>query len=175
MQLKTKERLEEFLSSVSLGEIPVNANAYPPVLEPYVQQAVSAKRNGLYEEAVNIYLDILESMNCANSSIMSYLFKVILCAEEFALAYGLLAVMEEEITRKIGPQCPIMAFPGGPVVGYIPWWFTEYKREMLNSSLQTIRSKNIQYLLEYVKNKSGNPNYRFTKSDSQILAEITPR
>ena len=173
MNNKTLNRLLEFVNSVKSGQLSVNANGYSPTIEPQVQQAVALKRNGQYDDAVNIYLDLLKDMRCANSELTAYLYKVVICAEQFYLGYQLLTVMETAISKTLGPKCPLRLFPGGPVMGYINWWTTDYKQELYSACIQAQRNRSTWELLEYVRPKSGNPSYKFSNSDSEILRQVS--
>lgn len=173
MGLKNKTRLEELIKSIKAGIIKVDTEAYSPLFEMRIQEAVEYKRGGQYDRAVDIYIDIFHEMKSVNSNIMAFLYKVILSAEEFKLAYDLIVLIEQIVILNIGPKCPIRPFPNGPVMGYIKWAFTDYKEQFLTACIKSLSSRNTQYLLEYVIPKSGNPSYKFSKSDSQIFKEIS--
>lgn len=173
MDLKTKTRLEDLISSIEQKNISVNTDRYSPTLEYNIQTAVSYKREGNYDKAIEIYLDIFKQIKCVNSNIAAFMFKVIICAEEFYLAYKLITLVETEVIKRDGPRAPLVPFPGGPVLGYIKWAHTEYKENLVLACKQSHLNNNINYLLEYVRPYAGNPTYTFKKSSAQILSEIT--
>lgn len=174
MKTKNVEALKDLIHNIKQGKIKIDAkNNYSPSLEPAIQEAVSFKRSGNYDRAVEIYLDIFSDCGCVNNNIVTFLYKVVLCAEEFSLAYEMIVVSENEAIRQVGPLAPLRFFPGGPVFRYVKWAQTDYKEELLEASRQTLLTGNTSALLEYVRSKSGNASYRFTKSNTQIISEIS--
>lgn len=161
------------VQNIKQGKIKVDAkNNYSPSFEPAIQEAVSYKRSGRYDKAVEIYLDIFSDCGCVNNNILTFLYKVVLCAEEFSLAYEMIVISENEAIRQVGPLAPLRFFPGGPVFRYIKWAQTDYKEELLEACRQTLYFGDVSPLLEYVRSKAGNENYRFSKSVAQIISEI---
>ncbi len=173
MDALIKEKVKDLVLNIKQRKIKVDAvSNYSPSLEPQIQEAVSYKRSGNYDKAVEIYLDIFSNCGYVNNTVLTFLFKVILCAEEFALAFEMIIVSENEAIGQVGPMAPLRFFPGGPVFRYVKWAQTDYKEEFIAACQQTLRTNNTSYLLNYVSSKSGNENYRFTKSDAQIINEI---
>lgn len=172
MTEKNKTQIKELIKSIKSQKILVDTAPYSPALESTIQEAVAYKRNGDYDKSIEIYLDIFKRTGCVNSNISAFLYKSIICAEEFSLGYELLLIVEIILIAKEGPRMPIIPFPGGPVLGYIKWAHTEYMEELEDASRNALRYRDTNYLLRYVQPKSGNPSYRFKKSATQIFEDI---
>ncbi len=172
MNTEIKARLEDLLNSIKIIKIDIINDPYPPVYESTIQDAVACKRNGNYDKSVEIYLGIFKNMGCVNANIAAFLYKTLVSAEEFYLAFMLISFVEVSVILTDGPKMPIAPFPGGPVIGYIKWAFTEYREELKAACKNTLFYRDPNYLLNYVKPLSGNPLYRFKKSNNQIFEEI---
>lgn len=89
------QRFDEIMDGVfGGGTYNVDPNNYPSFLEPPIQKAVQCKRNGNYDEAIDIYLKIFEQTGRVWPAIMEFLYKSALCGGELELAYSTIVYAE---------------------------------------------------------------------------------
>lgn len=173
MDLQIKNKVQKFIHRIKIGCYPIYVDNYPVEFESEVQRAVELKRKGNYDEAINIYLEYFFKANCAYTELMSYLYKVLLSAEELFDAEIVIKYAENTLKLRIGEKAPLVLFSGGPVVGYTEWKQTQYRQELINACLQAFYYNNYNALLMHIRAMSGNPLWMFSKAKNDIRQDIS--
>ena len=155
------------------GTYNVDPNNYPMYLESTIQRAVSHKRNGEYDKAIDIYLDIFESTRRVYPAIMEFLYKVVLCSGELEFAYQVIVYAEIFAKKCWGTQHQFFG----------EWSQTSKRKEFERVLLETNKYqasiitngelsksesdkllknflKKTELINELAKKYSGNPDYR---------------
>ena len=169
MQEQTKIELEKFLDEIESGKILVDVERYSPIYEAKIQTAVSAKRAGCYNDAVNIYLELFREMHRAHSEVMRFLYKILLCDEELYLAYRTITLAERELIR----QCGHKSRTYHPLFGFIEmeWSQTVEKNDLLAECRRLMQTGSINSLWRFIAEKSGNPNFTLKRGTDHLMRE----
>lgn len=101
---------------------------YPSHVEPIVQEAVRLKRSGQYEQAIDLYLHIMENDNACYYDLLVSMYKTVLSSGHFYFAYEVIAAAEILVKRWQGMTPP--AHPFFPFVNPGIWRQTELRREL---------------------------------------------
>lgn len=101
------ERFKEILNRVfssSKDRIVIDCAIYPPYIENLVQKAVDLKRQGKFNEAIKIYLELITSEKRVFPVLLEYLYKTVLCTGRLDFAYETIVMAENFIKRCWGPN-----------------------------------------------------------------------
>ena len=98
------ERWDKMMNLVFAGTLKVDVDDYPSRLESKIQQAVSLKRNGKFEKAIEVYLDIFERENRIFPGILDMMYKSVLCSGRIDFAYEVIAYGEAFAKKAWGPS-----------------------------------------------------------------------
>ncbi len=140
--------------------IPIYFDSYPALLENQIQDAVQEKRQGNYDLAISIYLDIFSYEEKVSSAIATYLYKVLIAdATRLDLAYRLIVALEQEVVEKNGLT----------TIFGIPWGQTVHRTQLQNVLLTFSENRDMQPLYDYAKQLSGNDNYEMIATKQEVL------
>lgn len=117
------QRWSELMDLVFSGAISLDRDNYPTRLENRIQEAVELKRSGKFEDAVSIYLDIIDSEKRIYPAILEFMYKSVLCSGRIDFAYEVIAYAEGFAKKAWGPSSWM-----GP-------WSQETKRRELENVL----------------------------------------
>ena len=162
-----KEHYDRWCVLIAKPEI--TTGEYPPYLEFRVQDAVQLKRNKRYEEAIEIYLYLLERTNACYYDLLVSMYKSVLSSGHFYFAYEVIAMAEVLVKQKVGMKPaphPLLPFldPG-------PWRQTELRRELeelmlRHQNFRAVRNTNdgdfeytMRDLTDVIKPYSGQDDY----------------
>lgn len=173
MNSKIKDKLVKLVSLLKNQKITVNMDECHGSFEGQIRQAEAYKRHGRYDKSVNLYLELIDKAKCVYSEIAAYLYKTVICAEEFCLGYQLISIVEAEVIKKEGTKAPVKLFSGDSNVGYVKWVHTDYREKLVLACRQTLFKEDLVYLMGYIRSMSGNPAYFFKKFDFEIFYEIS--
>lgn len=129
--------------------------------------AIQCKREGNYAEAVGAYVRVMSA--CVNKTghipvaHVRGLFKVLLCTNDFALAFQLVSTVYADMQntqRQVDPQENML--------------FKQYFTQMLQLIVAVVDDNNFAWAEAIARNYSGSSFYVMQKSNSEIKAEIAP-
>ena len=159
-------RLNKMLNDIESGWIRTIVAEYPGSLESSIQKAVSYKRDGNYDSAIDVYLRMFEGEGKVWVDIEVFLYKVLLADCDFAEAYRLIVHSERAVVREKGPLCTMMS-PWGQPMGRVPWMQTDHKERFI-SAMRAAARGDISIIKQYCESASGNYSYRFRLSDYEV-------
>ena len=166
MNANNKTRLTKFLDDLETGRIRTIVAEYPHSLESSIQKAVSYKRDGDYDSAIDVYLRMFQGEGRVWVDIEVFLYKVLLADCDFVEAYRLIVHSERAVVREKGPLCTMMS-PWGQPMGRVPWMQTDHKNRFIDA-MRSASYGNTSTIKQYCESASGSYNYRFRLSDSEV-------
>ena len=129
--------------------------------------AIQCKRNGDYAEAIGAYLRTMNA--CINKTHhipvahIRGLFKVLLCVNEFALAFQIISTVYADMlntARAVDPQEKML--------------FQQYFSQMIQMIVAVVDDNNYAWAEAIAKNYAGSPSYAMQKSNSEIKENLNP-
>lgn len=182
MNEQNKNELATLISAIKNGVKKIEVDPYPISLEPTIRLAVEEKRNGQYDEAIRLYLEIFKKPSGLNADIMAFLFKVLVCDGELVKAQEIIRYAEEALISQVGEKAPLRLFPNGPVMGCTKWKQTVYRDDLYNACNEGVLRFNGKIsiptfgvpvsLLQFARSMSGNPDFSYTCSHEKLAQEI---
>jgi len=122
------------------------------------------KRCGDYEISINGYLILLNACLSENGklpvAIMRGLYKSLLCANEFSLAFDVVSTILADLQKLTQVSTEEVFF------------FSRYFTELREAIKNVVDSSDYSMLLMLCKNYSGNEQYRFVKTEKDIFVEM---
>jgi hypothetical protein len=161
-------RLENFIDSICAESVDIIVDKYPLELDEQVLKAEQLVKQGKFESAICIYLDIFE--NVVYADLMCNLYKVLLCEGLFFYAYLVIDCAERAIVEKLGKNVYISKQTMS--LNYADWRETEYKKELVKFSNDIVQKDNYYGLLEYLRSISSDPEYVYPISHYQIRLDM---
>ena len=134
--------------------------------------AISSKRNGDYNKALDCYYKIIYShFNSYKSKVpvvhMRGLFKVLISANEFKTAFYIASTVYADLQRfSPSNQTEFMVYKTEMIN------FDDYFRGLLNLIISIVDKNDFSGLIKYCSSYSGNSNYILVKNNSQIKEEM---
>lgn len=97
-------RFDKMMDAVFSGSLKIDQENYPNRLEKDIQIAISKKRDGFFETAIDIYLNIFERERRIYPAIMEFLYKSVICTGRLDFAYECIAYGEAFAKKCWGPR-----------------------------------------------------------------------
>lgn len=98
------KRWNNLMNLVFSGKLGVDVDDYPSRLESKIQKAVDYKRNGKFEDSIEVYLDIFEGERRIFPGILDMMYKSVICSGRIDFAYEVIAYGEAFAKKAWGPS-----------------------------------------------------------------------
>ena len=96
-------RWDSMMDLVFSSRLKIDPDDYPKRLEFTIQRAVEQKRQGNFNKAIEIYLNIFENEGRVFPAILDMLYKAVICTGKIDFAYEVIAYGEAFAKKAWGP------------------------------------------------------------------------
>lgn len=150
-----KRKLSAFINELSSYRL--TTERYPASMHAMIDEAVELKRNGQYEESIDIYIELTRDSRTLYSGILMYLYKVVASAGYLAEGLCLLEIGKDLYDSDPSPV---------HVMAGIPSNFHVHLHQLFSAC----RSESDLY--SYLQSISGNASFTLERDYLQMLDDL---